>query len=301
MKPEKVVLAGGSGFIGRPLCRALFDNGAREVWVLSRRPRMEVPYAHVLAWDGQNPGPWQNSLEGAEALINLCGAGIAERRWTKARKKQLEESRILPTRALVAALSGAKNGPKVFLSASAVGYYGDRGDEPLDESAGCGSGFLALLCKAWEQESLKAPREVRTVLLRTGIVLGEGGGALREMLPLFRFGLGGPLGTGRQYMSWISREDEIGLILHLLSSQAQGAVNATAPEPVRNEEFARVLGQALNRPARLRIPAGVLKLALGELAEVLLGGQRVIPKKAQETGYAFKYPRLAAAIDISLR
>jgi uncharacterized protein (TIGR01777 family) len=299
MKPPKIVVAGASGFIGRPLCRALWDNGRREVWALSRTPR-EIPYARVLLWNGREPGPWQECLEGAQTLINLCGGGLPTGRWSAKRMAQLERSRLEPTRALVAALAAAKKPPRAFISASAVSFYGDRGEEALDEDSESGADFLAMLCVEWENEARRAPAGVRTVLLRAGLVLGTGGGTLRSMLLPFRLGLGGPLGDGRQFMSWIAREDVLGLIVHLLDCDLAGPVNATAPEPVANAQFARELAASLHRTARLRLPGGVVKLALGDLGGMLLGGQRALPRRAQQSGYAFKCSGLRAAIDASL-
>jgi uncharacterized protein len=296
----KVVVAGASGFVGRPLCRALFADGAREVWALSREPRIEIPYTRVTHWDGETSGAWVAALEGADAVINLSGAGIADKRWSPRRKRELIESRVRSTRALVNALAGMAKPPRVFLNASAIGYYGDRGDEPLDETSVAGAGFLADLCADWEKEASRAPKSVRTVLLRTGIVLGQGGGALRRMVPPFALGLGGPIGSGAQWMSWIAREDLIGLILHLLGDETSGPVNATAPEPATNEAFARALAAALKRPSALRMPERLVTLLFGEMGAMLLGGQRVLPKRAVESGYAFKHSRLADALAAEL-
>lgn len=299
MAPQKIVVAGASGFVGRPLCRALWDNGRREVHALSRHAD-SIPYAYVHVWDAATAGDWQAALEGADALINLSGANIAEKRWTAARKRELAESRLVSTKVLVDALAAAKRPPRVFLNASAVGYYGDRGDETLDESSAPGEDFLARLCADWESAALAAPKSVRAIVLRLGVVLGQGGGALGRMLLPFRLGLGGPLGSGRQYMSWISRDDAIGLMLRLLDSDASGPVNATAPEPATNEAFSRELARALGRPCVFRVPEKAARLAFGELADVLLGGQRVLPKKALAAGYAFQHPTLAQALAASL-
>jgi uncharacterized protein (TIGR01777 family) len=295
MKPPKIIVAGGSGFIGRPLCRALFDDARREVWVLSRQKGIEVPYAHVVSWDGLTPGSWQSCLEGAAAVINLCGAKLAEGRWTARRRQELTDSRLLPTAALAAAISSCAKPPRVFISASSVAYYGPRGEDSLDESSGPGGDFLSKLCVEWEAAAAAVPPSVRTVLLRTGLVMAEGGGPLRRILLPYRFGLGGPVGTGRQYLSWISREDLIGLILHLLESGASGPVNATAPEPVPQEEFARAIGRALGPIAQVRLP-GLARLALGDLSEMLVGGQRALPLKATKAGYAFRHPSLDAVL-----
>lgn len=301
MAPPRIVIAGASGFIGRPLCRALWADGARDVRALTRATRLEVPYAHVAHWDGESLGDWAALVDGADAVINLCGADIAGGRWTPQRKQELQDSRLKPTRALVAAMHAAKRPPRVFISASAVGYYGsDTGDEPKDETADSGADFLALLCADWEKEALRAPAATRTIPLRIGVVLAEGGGALRRLVPPFRLGLGGPIGTGQQWLSWIAREDVLGLIEHLLDADVAGPVNAVAPQAATNEAFSRALAARLRRPAALRLPGGVVKLAFGELADVLLGGQRVVPRKAAESRYAFKTPALDQALAAAL-
>jgi uncharacterized protein len=296
----KIVVAGGSGFIGRPLCGALYDNGRRDVWVLSRQPWMEVPYAHVVTWDGLGPGPWQSCLEGAAAVVNLCGATLTEGRWTPERRQLLYDSRLCSTRALADAIAAAADPPKVFISASSVSYYGARGDEPLAEDASPGEGFLARLCVDWEAEARRVPRGVRAVQLRAGIVLGQGGGALRRILMPYRFGLGGPVGSGRQYLSWISRDDLIGLIIHLLDSDVCGPVNATSPEPVANADFSRVVGKLLGPAAKIRLPGSLTERALGDLKVLLMEGQRALPAKAQRAGYAFKSSDLGRAIEACL-
>ena len=299
MQPPKIVVAGGSGFLGRPLCRALWDNCRREVWALSRTAR-EIPYAHVVRWDGREPGPWQDCLEGADAVINLCGAGLPGGRWTDARKQQLTERCITPLRLLVAAMKDQKRRPKVFISASAVRYYGDRGDEVLDETAPSGADPEAEFVAEWERAALEAPPGVRTVLLRTGLVLAGAGGALPPLAAQFRCFLGGTVGTGKQFVPWISREDVLGLIVHLLSSDVSGPVNAVAPGPVSNEEFSRELASVLRRPCKLRLPGGLVETAFGELADLLLSNQRALPKRAQSAGYAFRRPTLRAALDAAL-
>ncbi len=291
----RVVVAGGTGFIGRAL-RAALEAAGHEAVVLSRSAG-----PGRVVWDGETQGPWTAALEGSGAVVNLAGASVAGGRWTEARKRLLAQSRLLPTRALVTALSGLKERPGVLVSASAVGYYGDRGDEELSERSGPGAGFLARLCVDWELEARKAAGYgARVVLLRTGIVLGKGGGALAKMLTPFRLGLGGPLGSGTQWMPWISLEDEVGLILHLLEREVSGPVNAAAPSPVTNQGFSAALGRALRRPALLRAPAFALRLALGEMSSLLLGGQKVRPEKALESGYRFKHPELAAALEACL-
>jgi len=288
----KLVIAGGTGLVGRALVAA---SPADEVVVLSRRASIGTP--KTVVWDGASSGPWQNALEGADAVVNLAGESVADGRWTAARKKILTDSRINATRALVAAISAAKKRPRVFVSASAVGFYGDRADEPLDENAKPGSGFLARLCQEWEKEARVAePLGVRTVVLRIGVVLSKEGGALAKMTPLFKTGFGGPLGGGGQWMSWIDAEDLAALIRHAIASELSGPVNATAPEPATNRDFSGTLGSVLFRPAILPAPAFALRLILGEMSEMLLGGQKVLPKKALASGFVFKHPSVDAAL-----
>lgn len=298
----KIVIAGGTGLIGRHL-RAACAAAGHESILLSRRERDARSQPPTTAlWDGTSPGPWQGALEGADAVVNLCGESVAQGRWTASRKKALVDSRIGPTRALVSAVSAAKRRPRVFVSASAVGYYGDRGDEPLDEGAKPGSDFLAGLCEAWEREArLIEPLGVRVVCLRIGVVLAPDGGALAKMLPIFRLGLGGRLGGGRQWMSWIAISDLTDLMLFALSHEITGPLNATAPNPVANRDFTAALGRSLGRPALLPAPGLALRLALGEMAQLLLGGQKVLPRKALESGFAFKHPQVDAALRAALR
>ena len=293
----KVIISGASGFIGTELKRAL--TGRHELVCLKRKKplRQQSGYREIL-WDPQTAGDWMKEMDGADAVINLSGEPIAGKRWTAARKKELILSRLTTTRALVEAIGKAGAKPRVLLNASAIGWYGDRGAEPLEESSKPGAGFLPDLCKEWERQASKADAYgVRVVLLRTGIVLGRGGGALAKMLPPFRLGLGGPLGSGRQVMSWIHLEDEVGAIVFALENPAvKGPVNLTAPEPVSMSEFALGLGKALHRPAVLPAPAFVLKALLGEMSELLLTGQKVLPQALLSAGYRFRYPALEPAL-----
>jgi len=291
----RVLVTGGTGFVGAPLCRALRGEG-HTVTVVTRDPGGVAGAA--VGWDALEP-----AVRDADALVNLAGEPIAGGRWTAARKEQIVASRIETTRALVSAVAATERRPSVLVSASAVGYYGPRGDEPLDETATPGAGFLADVCRAWEAEALAAePLGLRVVRLRLGIVLATEGGALGRMLPPFRAFVGGPLGSGRQWMSWIHRDDVTGLVVAALDGDAwRGAVNATAPSPVTNAEFAQALGRALARPAWLRTPAAVLRLALGEMAGMLLTGQRVVPAVAERLGYAYRYRDLASALRASAR
>ncbi len=298
----QLVITGGTGFIGQALCDRLLKL-RHAVTVLTRDParaRRTLPAAAAaLAWtsaSGASPGLLE-VLEQADAVINLAGEPVAAGRWTASRKAAIRESRIGTTAALVSAMSRATHKPAVFVSASAIGYYGPRDDEVLTEEAGSGTGFLAELCRDWETAASTAqPLGIRVVLPRIGIVLGPGG-ALARMLPAFRLGLGGPIGRGTQWMSWIHRTDLIELVLAFLSRDIRGPVNAAAPHPVTNADFSRALGRALRRPAVLRVPAWALKAALGQMAdELLLTGQRVLPQRAQAMGFRFRYPLLDEAL-----
>jgi uncharacterized protein (TIGR01777 family) len=230
-------------------------------------------------------------------VINLAGESIAGGRWTAARKAALRESRVTSTRAIVAAMTGGPRLPAVLLNASAVGIYGPRGDEPIAEDTPPGSDFLSSLGTAWEAEAMAAAGRTRVVLLRTGIALGHGGGALRQMAMPFYFMVGGPLGSGQQYISWIHRDDWTGMVSWALNTSAvSGPLNVTAPNPVTNAEFARTLGRVLHRPAFMPAPAFALRLLLGEMANAITTGQRVVPKKALSLGFGFRYPLLEEAL-----
>ncbi|HET8579661.1 MAG TPA: TIGR01777 family oxidoreductase [Nitrospiraceae bacterium] len=299
----RIVMTGGTGFIGRPLCQRLVELG-HAVTVLTRGPaaaraRLTSPIS-VIGWQGSRGATDElmTALRTAEVVINLAGAPIAEGRWTDQTKDRLRRSREGTTSALVAALAKLQPRPVLLISASAIGYYGPRQDDPLTEEAQSGTGFLASLCREWEAAARAAERlGVRVALPRIGVVLGRNGGALARMLPVFRLGLGGPLGTGTQWLSWIHLDDLIELLLFLLREAASGPVNATAPQPVTNEEFSRVLGQTLGRPAWFRTPAFALKLLLGQMAEeLLLTGQRVLPAQAEAMGFRFQYPTLSEAL-----
>ena len=295
----RYVVAGGTGLIGRRLVAAWLAEGA-EVTVLSRAatPAGLPAGARAAHWDGRTVGAWAECLAGADGVVNLAGANVGEGRWTRQRKQRLCASRVEPTRALVAAFERVSRRPRALLQASAVGYYGDRGDELLGDDATRGRGFLPELCRDWELESAAAERlGVRRVLLRTGIVLAREGGALAKMLPAFRLGVAGALGDGRQWFSWIHLDDCVAAIRFLAEGSAlRGAVNVLAPEPVTNAELTRTLARACRRPAWLRLPAPVLRLLFGEMAEVLLGGQRAVPERLSAAGFRFAHPRIDDAL-----
>ena len=297
----RIVVTGGTGFIGRHLCASLCQEGDR-VTVLTRRKedaqRLCGSDVTAVEWNGQDAGIWNRCLEGADAVVNLAGAPIADGRWTDARKRLLTESRVLTTRLLVEALSRCASKPHTLVSASGIGYYGPSDDRVLDEGAARGAGFLADLSCAWEAEALRAAEfGVRAVLLRTGMVLEQDGGALPKMLTPFRFFTGGPIMPGTQWVSWIHMRDHIGLIRWLLTTpRVSGPVNAVAPEAVTMNRFCEVFGQVLHRPSWLPVPEFALHLILGELGTLMTTGQRVNPAKALSGGYAFHYPMLEPAL-----
>ena len=291
----KIIISGASGLIGKPLVASLRKHGHEVVQLVRRAPR-----ANERQW---NPSAGQLDvavIDGADAVIHLSGAGIGDRRWTAKYKQELLDSRTKSTSLLATTIAKCSKKPSVFLSASGIGIYGARGDEQLTEQSSHGDSFLAEICKQWEAAAKPAiDAGVRTVFLRTGIVLTPLGGALKKQLPLFKLGLGGKFGNGKQWQSWISLDDELSAIEHLLTANVSGAVNLTAPNPVTNAEFTKALGRTLRRPALLPIPKFGPKLLLGsELAEALLfTGQRVMPTELQKSGFAFQHP----TIDVALR
>lgn len=296
-KTMNIVLAGGSGFIGRHLARLLTGAGHCVV-VLTRGGKAASPGAKTVVWDGGSRGDWESAIDGCDAVINLAGAGVADRLWTRSYREKLVSSRLDSTRALVDAMARASVKPKVFVSASAVGFYGDRVEDSLDEGSSQGRGFLADLCARWEAEASRAESVgVRTVIARVGVVLGRDGGALPKMLTPFKLALGGRLGCGRQWMPWIHVADVAGLIAAAVDDEAyRGVVNAVAPEAVRNMEFTRALGRALHRPTPFPVPAPLLRLGLGEMSGILLASQRVRPAAALAKGYRFRFPDIESAL-----
>jgi len=302
----KIVVSGGTGFIGRVLSRSLAHDGHR-VTVLSRNPREAVPVLgpdiRIEPWDARMPGTWERVLDEADAVVNLAGNSIADARWTPDRKRALVESRIETTRLLVQALARIATRPPTLINASAIGFYGPRDATPVDESTPAGSGFLADLCIAWEREAMMAESSgIRVVRLRIGMVLEKDGGALPRMLPPFRAFLGGPISPGHQWISWIHRQDLIGMIQWILTHPSiSGPVNAVAPSAVTMREFCHILGQVLHRPSWLPVPELALRVALGELGTLLTTGQRVEPTAALRNGYTFHFPTLKPALQAILR
>jgi uncharacterized protein (TIGR01777 family) len=296
-----VVMTGGTGFIGRALCMSLSRKGHR-VTLLTRKGQAASPLVGpsvtTVEWNGRDPGAWEERLEGADAVINLAGAPLADARWTHARKRLLTDSRVQLTRRLVEAISRRSAKPSVLISASGIGYYGPSDDRVLSEAAPQGEGFLADLCVAWEGEARRAAEfGTRVVLLRTGMVLEGDGGALPKMLLPFRLYLGGPIMPGTQWVSWIHRRDHVGLMeWALTTATVSGPINAVAPGPERMQAFCATLGQVLRRPCWLPVPETILSLALGELGTVMTTGQRVSPQTAIAHGYVFQYPSLEPAL-----
>lgn len=298
----QILLTGATGFLGRAITQRLTAEGHTLV-ALSRDPeraRAAMPHlAGAFAWRTDGPPPAE-AFRGVEAIVNLAGETIAGR-WTAAKMRAIRTSRVEGTRALIARLGSLAERPRVLISASATGYYGDRDEEPLDEDAAPGAGFLADVCRDWEAEAIRAvDLGLRVVRLRLAPVLGPGGGALVPMLPLYRAGLGGPLGSGCQWWPWVSLDDVAGIVPHVLAAEIAGAVNVVAPEAVRQREFARALGRALRRPAILPAPAWALELVLGRFARELLASQRATPRVAQATRYGFRHAELAGALRAAL-
>ena len=295
----KCFLTGATGFIGTTLVRALVARGD-ECIVLSRGGGQAWPDlpVRIVRGDPSVAGPWEKEVDGTDAVINLAGERIVSPplRWTEERKRRMRASRITSTHNVVTAIRTSRLPPRALLSGSAIGYYGERGDALVDEGTEPGADFLARLCVDWEAAALEAQGRTRVTLLRSGVVLGKSGGGLSPLMTLFKLGVGGPWGDGRQWWSWIHLADETGLILFALDRALEGPVNLTAPNPVTVNEFAIAMGRALHRPAALRMPAFGLRLALGEAADALLNLQRVIPRKALRAGYEFLYPEIDTAL-----
>ena len=289
----RIILAGSSGFVGKALKARLHAEGHG----VSCLRRLAGSGAGPV-WDPQRGKLDYLELENADAVVNLCGAGVADRRWTPKRLVELRESRIAPTRTLVGAMALCSHPPRTFISASAIGYYGNKGEVPVGEEAAPGRGFLAGLCTEWEMQARKAePTGVRVMPLRIGMVIGPEGGVLARLRPIYRLGLGGPIGMGRRWMSWVSREDLVNIILHLIRhSEITGPVNAVSPVAVRGSEFSNCLGRIFMRPAIFPVPPLLLRLLYGRMGqETLLSSLRVIPNRLKQSGFEFQHPRLEMA------
>ena len=296
----RVLVTGATGFVGRRLCEVLSESGCR-VTALSRRPdaaREALPgLSQVFAWRPVKEAPPLESLEQVDAVIHLAGESVVGR-WNARKKQAIRESRVRATRNLVDSIRQAQPRPRTLISASAIGYYGDQGEKELTESMPAADDFLGDVCGQWEKEGARVSEAgVRVVHLRIGVVLAAGGGALDAMLLPARLGLGGPLGSGRQWWSWIHREDLIGMVQHVLADESlSGPFNATSSNPVRQKDFARVLGRVLSRPAFLPTPGIGLKVVLGGFAVELLSSKKVLPDRIQESGYRFRFPELEPAL-----
>ena len=298
----RIVVTGATGMIGSALCRKLLSGG-HEITILSRDPEKahtSFPQTSVFPWEVVSGPPCMEAIDGADAVVHLAGEPIAEGRWTSERKGTIEKSRVKGTFNLVDTLLRCPNPPRTFVSSSAIGFYGSRGEQALDETADSGDGFLAHICRRWEKEAWRVrERGIRVVLARTGLVLSTEGGAFPRILLPFQMFVGGPLGSGKQWMSWIHVCDEVRAIEYaLMHDDIEGPLNLTAPNPVTNNEFSRELSLELGRPAIFRVPGFALKLLMGEMAEnLLLSGQRVLPRKLEEGGYRFTYPKLRGALE----
>jgi uncharacterized protein (TIGR01777 family) len=297
-------ITGATGFIGSRLVELLAGEPDARVTIFTRDPSAARerfapgPARELVAWDYAASLPPAGALDGADAVIHLAGESVAARRWTAAQKKKIRDSRVLSTRNLIEGLARAAPRPRVLAAASAIGYYGPRGDEEVAESAPAGNDFLAEVCRDWEAEVARAEAHgIREARVRIGVVLGPGGGALKPLIPAFKLFAGGPLAGGQQWMSWIHRDDLARLFLHAVRTPSlSGPVNGTAPRPVRNREFAKTLGRVLHRPAVIPTPRLALRVALGEFADILATGQRVLPRKALESAFRFRHEDLEPAL-----
>ncbi len=303
MSVASVTLTGATGLIGPQLVRRLQQGGA-EVTVLSRDPERAASSlggVEAVQWDPLGGPAPAAALAGRDAVVHLAGEPVAQR-WSSHTKQAIRDSRVLGTRNLVAGLRGCQTPPPVLLSGSAAGYYGPRNEEPLDEDAPPGSDFLAAVCVEWEREAAAAAElGVRVCTLRTGVVLDASGGALAKMLTPFRLGVGGPVASGRQYISWIHTEDLLAIALSAIEDERwRGAINGTAPAPVENREFSKVLGRVLHRPAVVPVPGFALRAMYGEMAQIVTSGARIVPAKALVLGYEFEHPELEEALRSAL-
>ncbi|GGV39053.1 epimerase [Streptomyces longisporoflavus] len=296
---SRIAVAGASGLIGTALARALADDGHEVVRLVRRAPRTK----YEVRWDPKERYVDTAGLAGCDALVNLAGAGVGDHRWTADYKREIRDSRVLGTSALAEAAASLDEPPRVFLCASAIGYYGDTGQRAVDESAPAGSGFLPSLCVEWEGAAAAAHEAgIRTVFARNGLVVAREGGAWGRMFPLFKAGLGGRLGNGRQYWSHISLHDTVAALRHLLDTESlSGPVNLTAPEPRTNREVTAAMGKVLHRPTLFTAPSPALRVVLGEMAGDVLGSQRVLPTRLLESGFSFAFPGIEESIRAALR
>jgi uncharacterized protein (TIGR01777 family) len=298
----RIIVTGATGFIGKSLCFRLKSEGYEVVALsrdLERGRRIFGTHATTVQWDGKGVEGWLEYADGAYAIINLAGENIGSGRWTSSKKQAILQSRLDAGKAVVGAVESASVKPRVVIQASAVGFYGSRGDDMIDEFSSPGEGFLTDVSKEWEQSTQEVESlNVRRVIIRSGVVLGKGGGALQRLVKPFQFYAGGSLGSGRQWFSWIHQEDELTAIIYLLKKEdLRGVFNLTAPHPVIQRDFARILGKTLGRSSWLQAPSFMLRLGLGKMAdEMLLVSQKVIPKRLLDSGYRFLYPNAEAAL-----
>ncbi|MDX3855685.1 TIGR01777 family oxidoreductase [Streptomyces sp. AK02-01A] len=294
MEAMRIAVTGSTGLIGSALVRSLRADGHEVLRLVRRSPRS----GDEVEWDPVRQYVDARGLSGCEAVVHLAGAGIGDRRWTEAYKKEIRDSRLLGTAAIAEAVASLGEQPRVFVSGSAVGFYGDTGDRAVDENAPPGDGFLPSLCVEWEEAAAAAEEAgVRTVFARTGLVVSRKGGAWGRLFPIFQAGLGGRLGSGRQYWSFIALHDHVAALRHLIDTESlEGPVNLTAPEPVTNREVTAAMGRVLHRPTPFPVPALALRLALGDLAEDVLGSQRVVPARLLESGFTFAFPTIDESI-----
>jgi hypothetical protein len=302
----KIILTGGTGFVGKPLLDRLLQNGHQVVLLTRNAQSVKTVGTGSLVtetWDGKTAGEWARHMADCDAVINLAGEPIAAKRWTSLQKEKIISSRIDAARAIVSAIAKAGRKPSVLINASAIGYYGSVENDAVSEISPKGKGFLADTCERWEEAAKTAASfGIRVVILRLGVVLEKGGGALSKILPPFQIFAGGPLGSGRQWFSWIHREDVVGAILFALDNPAlSGPVNVVAPEAVTMGEFCKTLGRVMHRPSWAPVPAFALKILLGEMSEMLLAGQHVVPAQLQKAGYVFHYPKLESALSAILK
>ena len=293
----KILITGATGLIGRHLCKSLTVEG-HTIIALSRTPEKvrDLDATEILKWDPMSGPPSAEALSQTDAIVHLAGEPVADHKWTDEQKKRIRDSRVISTRNIIEGIRLSSPMPSVLVSASAVGFYGDRGDETLDETSAAGGGFLSEVCQEWEKEAA-SDLAVRTAIVRIGVVLSPEGGALKKMLTPFKLFAGGPLASGRQWFPWVHIDDIAGILRHALFHPVSGPVNAVAPECVTNAEFSRALGRALHRPAFMPTPEFALRLVFGERADVLLMSNRVVPKVALDTGYSFRFPNLSPALE----
>ncbi|MET7905708.1 TIGR01777 family oxidoreductase [Streptomyces sp. NPDC005336] len=294
----RIAVTGSSGLIGTALVRSLREDGHQVVRLVRRPPRGE----EEVQWDPKRQWVDTAGLRGCEAVVHLAGAGVGDHRWTDAYKKEIRDSRVLGTAAIAEAVASLDVPPRVLVSGSAVGYYGDTGERAVDESAPPGHGFLADLCQEWEEAAAAAQEAgVRTVFTRTGLVISSEGGAWGRLFPLFKLGLGGRMGSGRQYWSFIALHDHIAALRHILdTADLSGPVNLTAPTPVTNREMTTAMGRVLRRPTPFSVPAPALRLALGEMSGDVLGSVRALPRRLLDSGFSFTYPHVDEALRAAL-